>query len=260
MRKLKIGLQLWSVHKALEQKETAEKLILNIKKIGYEGVELYNIDDLNEFNRIVSLLDKYNIPIIAAHCNYENLDSKLNDILNMYLKLGIKYIVVPISFDITKSKTDMNSTIQRLLEIQNICTLNKIELYYHNHDCECIKMDGDYILNHIGRSGIKLEYDTHWLIRGGLDPYNIILSNFSSNLLHIKDIMLINNADDFNLVDCAVGKGNLNLEKLIKCVTKTKIEWLIVEQEYNSEVLNEQIEDITTSFNQLDEARRKYGN
>lgn len=257
---MKIGFQLWSVHQLLDDDEQAELIIKQIKLAGYQGVELFNIDNMQMFNRITNLLLKYELPIISAHCDYEIIDKNLEEVLNRYSQFQLQSIVVPIAFEITKSERDMNQVIQRLCQLRKICLSHNIELYYHNHDSECLEIGNDYIINHLGRAGILLEYDVHWLVRGGLNPYDVILNKYPSRQLHIKDVKMINDNDEFKLVDCAIGQGTLNVERIVECANSVSVEWLFVEQEYNSPHINEQIIDIRNSFNALESARRIYEN
>lgn len=255
---MNIGFQLWSVHQLLDTEENMELIIKAIKESGYQGVELFNISDDQLFKQVIRLLNKYDLSIFSAHCAYEQLDQNLEQTIERYKQLNVESLVVPIAFEITKSVSNMKTIIYRLVAIRQICLKHNIELYYHNHDCECLMLDNDYIINHVGRNGIALEYDVHWLVRGGLDPYQMVSTKYPSSQIHIKDLKMINDGGQFKLVDCVVGKGTLDLDRLVKVANDRQIKWLIVEQEYNSQFIEEQIKDIKNSFIALNEKRRIY--
>lgn len=256
---MKIGFQLWSVHQLLETDDQAELIIKAIKLAGYEGVELFNIGDPEMFDRVTSLLSKYELPIISSHCDYDLLVNSLDEVINRYKPYQLQSLVVPIAFDITKSVDDMYQVISNLQQVRKECNSRGLELYYHNHDCECLMLDGKYIIDHLGLAGIKLEYDVHWLVRGGLNPYTEI-QKFPSTQLHIKDVKLVNDNDEFKLIDCAVGSGTLDLAALVETCFTQQIEWVFVEQEHNSSDVIVQIEDIQKSYDAIQNVRRTYEN
>ena len=70
-----------------------------------------------------------------------------------------------------------------------------IDLYYHNHHMEFIKVDGKYLLDLLRENAphMGFELDTHWIHRGGENPVEFIKKYAGSvRLLHLKDYRIGN--------------------------------------------------------------------
>ena len=70
-----------------------------------------------------------------------------------------------------------------------------IDLYYHNHHIEFLKLDGKYLLDIIRENAPHLgfELDTHWIHRGGENPVEFIKKYAGAvRLLHLKDYKIAN--------------------------------------------------------------------
>lgn len=70
-----------------------------------------------------------------------------------------------------------------------------IDLYYHNHHIEFLKLEGKYLLDILRENAphMGFELDTHWIHRGGENPVEIIRKYAGSvRLLHLKDYKIAN--------------------------------------------------------------------
>ena len=70
-----------------------------------------------------------------------------------------------------------------------------IDLYYHNHHMEFIKVNGKYLLDLLRENAphMGFELDTHWIHRGGENPVEFIKKYAGSvRLLHLKDYKIAN--------------------------------------------------------------------
>ena len=70
-----------------------------------------------------------------------------------------------------------------------------IDLYYHNHHMEFIKVNGKYLLDLLRENAphMGFELDTHWIHRGGENPVEFIKKYAGSvRLLHLKDYRIAN--------------------------------------------------------------------
>ncbi len=125
-----------------------------------------------------------------------------------------------------------------------------IDLYYHNHHIEFMKVDGEYLLDIIRANAPHLgfELDTHWIQRGGENPVEIIKKYAGSvRLLHLKDYRIANlempdlsgpNAMEkfsqafANIVQFAeLGQGNLPLKDCIEAGLAGGAEYFLIEQD-----------------------------
>ena len=73
---------------------------------------------------------------------------------------------------------------------------DRIDLYYHNHHIEFMKLEnGEYLLDVLRANAphMGFELDTHWIQRGGENPVKFIQKYAGSvRLLHLKDYRIAN--------------------------------------------------------------------
>lgn len=126
-----------------------------------------------------------------------------------------------------------------------------VDLYYHNHHIEFMKVDGMYLLDIIREHAPHLgfELDTHWIQRGGENPVKFIQKYAGSvRLLHLKDYRIANvNMPDMSAPDAMqkfvhaffsepvqfaeLGKGNLPLKECIEAGLAGGAEYFLIEQD-----------------------------
>lgn len=126
-----------------------------------------------------------------------------------------------------------------------------IDLYYHNHHMEFIKVDGKYLLDLLRENAphMGFELDTHWIHRGGENPIEFIKKYAGSvRLLHLKDYRIGNvNMPDMSAPDAMqkfmnaffnepvqfaeLGEGNLPLKECIEAGLAGGAEYFLVEQD-----------------------------
>ncbi len=197
MKNIPIGLQLFSVRKAMEKDYwgTLEK----VAKIGYKYAEFaifpYNDGTFNPEMSAKELRKRLNdigldvINTMVAH--HEKLDwDRVTDYCKELGNIGFSS---PIFFYPNKDALFKNAEfINNLAEMSN---QKGLEYYFHNHFMEFQKFDGKYafdiILENTDPSNVLIELDTFWAQRGGMDPIEIMDRVSKSNrlrLIHQKDI------------------------------------------------------------------------
>ena len=126
-----------------------------------------------------------------------------------------------------------------------------IDLYYHNHHMEFMKVDGVYLLDLLRANAPHLgfELDTHWIHRGGENPVAFIRRYAGViRLLHLKDYRIANvnmpdmtrgfdvkafsNAFFSEPVQFAeLGEGNLPIRECIEAGLESGAEYFLIEQD-----------------------------
>ena len=126
-----------------------------------------------------------------------------------------------------------------------------IDLYYHNHHIEFMKVEGQYLLDIIRANAPHLgfELDTHWIQRGGENPVKFIEKYAGSvRLLHLKDYRIaevkmpdMSGGMDMKAFTKAffsdpvqfaeLGQGNLPLKACIEAGLAGGAEYFLIEQD-----------------------------
>ena len=149
---------------------------------------------------------------------------------------------------------DVNKCIDFAKQAEEYCLKLKedgIDLYYHNHHMEFIKVNGKYLLDLLRENAphMGFELDTHWIHRGGENPVEFIKKYAGSvRLLHLKDYRIGNvNMPDMTAPDAMtkfmnaffnepvqfaeLGQGNLPLKACIEAGLAGGAEYFLVEQD-----------------------------
>ncbi|MGM9588256.1 MAG: sugar phosphate isomerase/epimerase family protein [Candidatus Limivicinus sp.] len=126
-----------------------------------------------------------------------------------------------------------------------------IDLYYHNHHIEFMKVNGKYLLDILRENAphMGFELDTHWIHRGGENPVEFIKKYAGSvRLLHLKDYRIANvkmpdMTKGFDMKAFAqaffaepvqfaeLGQGNLPLKACIEAGLEGGAEYFLIEQD-----------------------------
>lgn len=126
-----------------------------------------------------------------------------------------------------------------------------IDLYYHNHHMEFMKVNGEYLLDVLRQNAPHLgfELDTHWIQRGGENPVEFIKKYAGVvRLLHLKDYRIANvNMPDMSegfdmkkfskalfsdpVQFAELGQGNLPLKACIEAGLESGAEYFLIEQD-----------------------------
>ena len=149
---------------------------------------------------------------------------------------------------------DVNKCLDFAKQAEEYCLKLKeegIDLYYHNHHMEFIKVNGKYLLDLLRENAPHLgfELDTHWIHRGGENPVEFIKKYAGSvRLLHLKDYRIGNvNMPDMTAPDAMMkfmnaffnepvqfaelGQGTLPLKACIEAGLAGGAEYFLVEQD-----------------------------
>ncbi|CAM4191957.1 sugar phosphate isomerase/epimerase family protein [Lederbergia lenta] len=220
---LEFGLQLFSVRDELEKDFTGtlEKLAL----IGYKNVELFfHGDDLKatignlEPASLKKELDRLELKAVSAHIAEEHLEvDKVKEVIEYAKLLGVQSLVIAIAY--FKNKEDVLSFSEKLNKYGALLKTHNLQLYYHNHFHEFQKFDGDYVLDLILKNTnedlLKIEFDTYWALRGGVDPVEYLKKmGGRCDLIHQKD--LSTDVDTINLFQKIENDTPLNRDSMIK--------------------------------------------
>jgi len=120
-----------------------------------------------------------------------------------------------------------------------------IDFYYHNHNVEFAKFDGEYVLDILkNNSSIGFELDIHWIQAGGEDPVKFIKKYADRiRLLHLKDFRIVPVSMDalrnraggnplYGAIQFAeVGEGNLDIKACIEAGLEGGSEYFLIEQD-----------------------------
>lgn len=247
--KLPIAVQLYSVRDEMEQDFYGT--VKKIKDMGYEGVEFAGLFGKSG-TEVKAICDEIGITPVSAHVPYYDMLENPEAVLKDYKDMGCKYVAVPYLTEECRPGTEgWASTVEGIRKIAEAAKKMGIQLLYHNHDFEFIKIDGEYALDilydTIPADLLQTEIDTCWVNVGGENPAEYIEKYTGrAPVVHLKDFhgskgngplyKLIGIDDETEAVESTfefrpVGYGVQDWAKIIASAEKAGAEWVVVEQD-----------------------------
>ncbi|WP_419875409.1 Gfo/Idh/MocA family oxidoreductase [Candidatus Pristimantibacillus sp. PTI5] len=274
---MQIGLQLITVKNTFAKNRL--KTLKEIAKIGYQYIELpieknqpgaFNIDEMPA-NNLNNMLKESGLRVLGTHISIDN-DSDIAALIAYNQEIESTRVVVPMT--LFKNKEDVLSFSQRLNSYGKQFKENGIQLYYHNHFQEFQRFDNEFVLDVILASTnpeyVKIELDTYWAVRAGVDILSYIQKlGDRCGLIHQKDMPAsmapvnifesINPNKEIDMTDfyplftedsfSEIGQGVMDIQGIVKAAERwTKTEFVIVEQDVTA---RSELESITISYKAL---------
>ncbi len=250
--KLPVAVQLYSVRDEMEKDFYGT--IKLMKEIGYDGVEFAGLFG-EDPEKIKAFCDEIGIIPISAHVPYYDMLENPEAVLADYAKIGCKYVAVPYLTEECRPGTDgFAATVEGIRKIAETAKNLGIQLLYHNHDFEFVKIGDDYALDvlysSIPADLLKTEIDTCWVNVAGVNPAEYI-NKYSgrSPVVHLKDFMksgdklgklydligideeedAAQEEDTFSFMP--VGHGVQDIPAILAASEDAGAEWVVVEQD-----------------------------
>lgn len=233
------GLQLYTIRDTYANGEEFKQAIKKVKELGYEEVEFAGFSDLKA-EELRNYLKELGLTVISSHQSLENLNSNLEETISYHKTLGVPYLTC--AYAPTSTKEEVENLLSILKNAKEVIKENGMELLYHNHSNEFMKLpDGSLPIDYI-RETVRLELDTFWVFNAGVEPCAYMRD-------HAKDIALLHLKDgDFTGHPLAVGEGFNNVKGIVAMAEKIGLEQIIVE---NDHPVPDGISDVARSMEYL---------
>ena len=169
MKKLKVGLQLYSVRGDMEK--DMEQTLKKVKEIGHDYVEFAGYFGKSA-EEVRALLDKYQLECISVHQTYQVFLDNEKDNIDYLKTIGAKYCAVPwMGREKHAGHGQFEKTVEGFLQVGKALSASGIRLLYHNHEFEFEKYEGKYLLDWLYESVpadiLETELDTCWVKYAG---------------------------------------------------------------------------------------------
>ncbi len=248
--KLPIAIQLYSVRDDMEKDFTGT--IKKVKELGYQGVEFAGLFGKTGLE-VKQICEEIGITPVSAHVPYFDMLENPEAVLKDYKDMGCKYVAVPYLTEECRPGTDgWSATVEGIRKIGTAAKKMGIQLLYHNHDFEFIKIDGEYALdilyNEIPSEYLQTEIDTCWVNVGGENPADYVVKySGKAPIVHLKDFAgSKGNGPLYKLIGIdeeekqetentfefrPVGYGKQDFKSIVEAAEKAGAEWVVVEQD-----------------------------
>ena len=244
-----LAIQLYTVRDVISK--DLEKTFEKLAELGFTELEIYGYDGnffgktAKEFKQILS---DNGLKVISSHHRtgitdkedgtlLKNWDKTLED-LNI---IGSKYAVCSYLPEAERTLENYKKLPEILENAGKTSKQNEIQLAYHNHDFEFLRMNEkhnfyDFILENTSSDLVKMELDLYWISKAGLDP----LTYFEKYpkrfpLWHVKDMK----AETKNFAE--IGNGTIDFKRIFEAKEKAGLKHWFLEQDSTDKDIFESI-------------------
>lgn len=190
MEKRPVAYQLYSAREDAEK--DLEGVLSALSSLGYDGVEFAGFYG-HPAEEVKKLLDKYNLKAVSSHVPLNLIESDMFGQLAYHLTIGCEYIAVPyLDTEHRPGAPLFAHSLQVINRFAGLCHQAGIQLLYHNHDFEFVKISGmyglDFIYEVIPETLLQTELDVCWVKYAGEDPAAYIRKYAGRcPVVHLKD-------------------------------------------------------------------------
>jgi sugar phosphate isomerase/epimerase len=248
-RRLPLGIQLYSVREYLATDYGGT--LKQLSALGYRQVEAAGFFNLTA-EEVREAMQQAGLSCVSAHYLATELYTKLDEILEFALKLGLRYLVCSLpavknparlpdlSYD-TVSKSFVLEDWHYNAEQFNL-TGAKIRqagmrFAYHNHTLEFRAVGGnvpyDILMRETNAESVWFELDCGWVEVGGGNAQQILRQHGRRiSMLHLKDFRSFTpSGPDREAIPTEMGRGLLDNSGIIAASRSAALEHIFVEQE-----------------------------
>ncbi len=251
MKKFPVAIQVYSVRK--DAGKNLYGTLKKIKEMGYDGVEFAGLykhspEEVREMCADIGLTP------ISAHVPYLDMIADPEKVLGDYAAIGCRFVAVPYLTEEYRPGTDrFPEVVENIKKLGAVAKKLGMQLVYHNHDFEFMKLNGKYALDilyaDVSPELLETELDMCWVNVGGEDPAKYLAKYAGrSRILHLKDFNGEKSDDMYELIGIEkkapvrpanfefrpVGYGKQNFPEILKVAETAGVEWIVVEQDQPS--------------------------
>jgi sugar phosphate isomerase/epimerase len=248
MNKLPIALQLYSIRRELN--EDFEGMLKKVKVLGYDGVEFAGLYG-KKADEVRDIVEKIGLTPISAHVPLAEMLADPDGTLEQYHTIGCQYVAVPwLEEKRRPGSAEYAETVEAIKRLTGLAKKHGLQLLYHNHDFEFVKIGGEYALDLLYENIPELmtELDTCWVAVAGEDPAKYLEKyTLRAPVVHLKDYFMPGRKPDqmYELIGSAVntsrggeqfefrpmGQGMQHFAKITDAAIKAGSRWFVIEQD-----------------------------
>jgi sugar phosphate isomerase/epimerase len=259
VKKFPVAVQLYSVRDVLEKDFSG--VLKKVKDMGYAGVEFAGYYG-HTAAQVKKELQKLGLVAVSAHVALDALAADTAGAIAFHKELGVKYLAIPYLEEGSRPGTPKwPEVVTAIRKVAEALQKAGIQLLYHNHDFEFVKLGGEYALDALYRTIpmplLATQLDTCWLRVAGVDPAAYLRKYAGrSPVVHLKDFTsggaaagkplyaLIDKEGKDKAVDVIdksafdfrpLGMGQMDIPAVLKAAEEAGTEWVVVEQDRSTE-------------------------
>lgn len=250
MKKFPLALQVYSVRDDMEADFFGT--LKKVKAMGYDGVEFAGLYGHTP-KEVRGWCEELSLVPISAHVPFADMVENPG-LLADYAAIGCKYVAIPyLTPEYRPGAEKFDEVIAGARMLGEKAKALGMQLLYHNHDFEFVKLDGKYALDvlydTVPADLLATELDTCWVRVGGEDPAAYVRKySGRAPVVHLKDyvggksdhmyalIGIDDGAEDASKAQKSfefrpVGYGVQDIYGILNAAEDAGTEWVVVEMD-----------------------------
>lgn len=235
---MKVGLNLYSVNKLIQNENDFLSTAKSLKEMGYDYMQFSGAPFNAEMIKRVS--DESGLPVYLTHVPFDRILNDTDALMEEHALFGCKNIglgMMPTK--ILGDENEFLSTVEKLDKVGEKMSANGFKFFYHHHHYEFMKnKDGVCLFDYMfeNAKNINFTLDTYWLQFGGVDVLSYIEKlKGRIDCVHLKDYRInkkeVDGGFEFNPGFAPVGDGNLDFNAIIDKMIGANVKYYFVEQD-----------------------------
>ena len=249
---MKMGIQMWSIHDECMRRGVDETMRI-VSDMGYTGFEFAvheyaTVEQLwgERPEKIAETMARYGVQPLGIHLNWDLFSADPMTVIRECRILGLPYLGLGHLYYPDREPAERQMAIhKRLGELSRIAADNGMKMLLHvSATGYCRDYKGRYsfegMLEDVGEEWIQPEFDTAWMVVGGVDPEAYIrkyagrvdvlhLKEFTGPLEQTEDVMKRHDAITIDRA-CAIGaSGSQNTPGIIETARESGTKWILTE-------------------------------
>ncbi len=252
MKKFPVAYQVYSARE--EAQRDLKGVLTQLKAMGYAGVEFAGFYG-HSAQQVKAMLDETGLTAISSHVPFQSMVEDMFGVISYHKAIGCRYIAIPYLDEATRPGSEgFADVIQKIYTFGQLCRTAGIQLLYHNHDFEFVKLSGqyglDFLYSAVPACLLATELDTCWVKYAGEDPAAYI-EKYAGRcpVVHLKDyvgvksdrqpyaLIQADGQDDATAENDApfefrpVGHGCQDFPSILQAAEASGAQWVVVEQD-----------------------------
>ncbi|TQV67236.1 sugar phosphate isomerase/epimerase [Exilibacterium tricleocarpae] len=235
----KFSLQTFTIRKYIKTPQAIAGAFERIKDTGLNAVELARINFTEaEIDAVAAASARFGIDIGSTQITYDYLDKNRDWVLEFHDRLGCAYTavsVLPTAAVIGSKRDKLLRFAEALDRLGRYYRERGLNLCFHHHDFEFRRYGDqlglDLLLQNTAPEHLGLVLDTYWTQRGGKTPHDMIADlQGRVKVVHLRDYRIRWKFFELLPIDCEVGAGNLDFNRIIDSCCAGGVHYMAIEQ------------------------------
>lgn len=238
----KLGVQAFTFRQAYSAEDASEKDLAaafqTVKSLGYDEIQTagFGVVGIEAYAR---LAHEAGLEIVGTHYDYDEMLHDTDEAMRKHTEILHTHImgIGGMPGPARESKQALFRFIDDFNRIGDAIRPYGFKLTYHNHHFEFVRLDDgktimDYLYEGLNPETISFCLDTHWVQRGGGNPTTWVEKLAGRiDILHLKDMAVINGENGVTPLITEIGNGNIDFDSVIAAAEKGGVRYYCVEQD-----------------------------